>query len=172
MALKLAVNISFLFKERPFLERFSAAASAGRANKHVWLPVQSWTWQLKVLCRFQRCGMGSRNSRSVQRARACGCQGEGRRGCDRSLYTSRCVFCFQTSSLHVHWNTNDDVTGNNKAWMSEWRFLNVRYFSRWEGVCRTPRERDWLQNFSEHSHWVCRSSQMSKVSQWEAVSKC
>lgn len=29
MALKLAVNISFLFKEKPFLERFSAAASAG-----------------------------------------------------------------------------------------------------------------------------------------------
>ena len=31
MALKLAVNISFLFKEKPFLERFSAAASAGEA---------------------------------------------------------------------------------------------------------------------------------------------
>jgi hypothetical protein len=30
MSIKLAVNISFLFKEKPFLERFEAAVSAGR----------------------------------------------------------------------------------------------------------------------------------------------
>lgn len=29
-SINLAINISFLFKERPFLERFEAAASAGK----------------------------------------------------------------------------------------------------------------------------------------------
>ena len=36
---RLAANLSFLFKERPFLERFQAAAAAGfRAVPHAPLP--------------------------------------------------------------------------------------------------------------------------------------
>ena len=59
MAIKLAANLSFMFQEKPFLERFSAAAAAGKCNKHIGNSIKSNCLLTTTLQGFKAVEFGS-----------------------------------------------------------------------------------------------------------------
>jgi hypothetical protein len=94
MPLKLAINISYLFKERPFLERFEAAASAGEATSTLSKNHgMQYTVSFLGFNRFQSSGVGFLCARAAHCPGDCGGQRQGRCPGGGSLYTSRYVAC-------------------------------------------------------------------------------